>query len=324
MSATLAAEAPATRAQQERQEIFDELSPSRLKFENIDWPVLGFLVAMHVGALAAPFFFSWSAVGVALLFHWLTASVGVCLGFHRYLSHRSLKLKTPAKFFTLLCGTLSAEGAPRSWAAIHRLHHAQSDKEGDPHSPLVGPWWAHFFWMTMSRCQRFNEMLFRRYAPDLAYDRMLMFFEKTFLWWQLVLGVALYAAGGWPWVVWGLFVRTVACYHSTWFVNSATHLWGYRNYETRDESRNLWWVALLAYGEGWHNNHHAHPRLARAGHRWWEVDMTFWSIRFLQAIGQATEVVDEIPSHREPAPARPASVVRDRPADPMPELVEVA
>ncbi|HVJ80947.1 MAG TPA: fatty acid desaturase, partial [Planctomycetia bacterium] len=101
-------------------------------------------------------------------------------------------------------------------------------------------------------------------------------------------------------------------------------LWGYRNYETRDESRNLWWVALLAYGEGWHNNHHAHPRLARAGHRWWEVDMTFWSIRFLQAIGQATEVVDEIPAHRDPAPARPASVVKDRPADPMPELVEVA
>jgi stearoyl-CoA desaturase (delta-9 desaturase) len=112
-------------------------------------------------------------------------------------------------------------------------------------------------------------------------------------------------------LIWGMSVRMVAAYHSTWLINSATHLWGYRNYDTRDESRNLWWVAILAYGEGWHNNHHAHPAIAPAGHRWWELDMTWWAIRVLQAVGLAWDVRDQIPKGRK---------AKDSPVDTMPEL----
>ncbi len=127
----------------------------------------------------------------------------------------------------------------------------------------------------------------------------------------MVAGVSLLAIGavlnGWTgalsMLLWGMCVRMTFAYHSTWLVNSATHMWGYRNYETRDRSRNLWWVALLAYGEGWHNNHHAHPTLAPAGHRWWEVDITWWSIKLLRFLGQATDVQDQVPQkgHREMA-----------------------
>jgi stearoyl-CoA desaturase (delta-9 desaturase) len=283
----------------------EELAPEKLVWKNVDWMVAFWLVGMHLGALAAPFFFSWSALGVTLVLHWFTASVGICLGFHRYLSHRSLKLRAPGKALVLLAGALSAEGSPRRWAANHRLHHAKSDQHGDPHSPNGGKWWSHLWWMFLHRTEKVDDVLLSRYAPDLNSDRMVKFFDKTFVWWSIGLGALLYAVGGLPWLLWGLFARTTFCYHSTWFVNSATHLWGYRNYETRDASRNLWWVAILAYGEGWHNNHHAHPAIAPAGHKWWEIDMTMWSIRFLQLIGQAYDVKDQLPT----APTRPQEAV---------------
>jgi stearoyl-CoA desaturase (delta-9 desaturase) len=135
----------------------------------------------------------------------------------------------------------------------------------------------------------------RRYCPELINRPLVNFFERTFPLWLWGSGITLLTAGwllgGWQlglsWLVWGMCVRMVAAYHSTWFVNSATHLWGYRNYDTRDASRNLWRVAILAYGEGWHNNHHAHPSVAPAGRKWWEVDITWWSIRLLKAVGLA-------------------------------------
>jgi stearoyl-CoA desaturase (delta-9 desaturase) len=148
----------------------------------------------------------------------------------------------------------------------------------------------------MRRTPEQQNALFRRYVPELVEQPMMQFFERTFGLWLIGMGIVLFAVGGLPLLLWGLCVRMVVAYHSTWFVNSATHLWGYRNYETRDESRNLWWVALLSYGEGWHNNHHAHPHTARAGHKWWEIDMTFWAIRALQWCGLATDVDDRIPS----------------------------
>ena len=105
-------------------------------------------------------------------------------------------------------------------------------------------------------------------------------------------------------VVWGMFVRMVYVLHVTWFVNSATHMWGYRNYETTDDSRNLWWVGLLAFGEGWHNNHHAYQRMARQGHRWWEFDITYWAIWLMEKVGLAWDVVHEVPQHTPPCIAR--------------------
>jgi len=280
----------------DRAAILADFSPEKLRWNNIDWVVVAWIGGMHLGCLAAPFFFTWQAVAVALVLHWLTCSIGICLGYHRGLSHRSLKLVAPARFFTTLCGVLSGEGSPLTWAATHRVHHARSDREGDPHSPFDGTWWSHVLWTFVKRDKQVTQALHDTYVPDLKQDRILAFFEKTYGLWLIGSGVALYALGGWPFVLWGLCVRMTLAYHSTWFVNSATHLWGYRNYETRDASRNLWWVAILSYGEGWHNNHHAHPRLARAGHKWWEIDPTWYAIQFLRVFGLAYNVDDRVPS----------------------------
>lgn len=280
----------------EREQILDIFHPSKLKWRDLDYFVLGWTVMFHIGAVAALFFITWQAVAVFFFLHWLTCSIGICLGYHRYLSHKSLKLRAPAEFFTLMCGTLSGQGSVFDWAANHRLHHQQSDHKGDPHSPLENPWWSHILWLFVKVSPHQQQLLWKRYVPELLDRKLLRFFVKTEFLWQVAMGVSLFLLGGWPMLLWGLCMRLVVAYHSTWFVNSATHLWGYRNYETRDESRNLWWVALLSYGEGWHNNHHAHPSLAPAGHRWWEIDMTWWFIKGLKAVGLAYDVRDKVPT----------------------------
>ena len=285
--------------------LLEAFLPDRLRRDNLDWSVVVWMAAMHAGCLVAPFFFSWQALVAAVLLHWLTASIGICLCYHRYFSHKSLRLVKPAEFFALLCGVVSGEGPPLTWAAVHRMHHQLSDKKGDPHSPLDGKWWSHMAWLFTKRSSQQQEMLFRRYAPELAAQPLMRLMERTYGWWLVTTGVLLLTLGGlliggWygavSMLLWAMCVRMVFAYHSTWLVNSATHLWGYQNYDTRDQSRNLWWVALLAYGEGWHNNHHAHPSLAPAGHRWWEIDMTWWTIKALRFFRLAYDVKDEIPS----------------------------
>jgi stearoyl-CoA desaturase (delta-9 desaturase) len=277
--------------------------PERLSWGNVDWAVLGWMVAMHAGAIAAPFYFNWQSVGVAYFLYWLTASVGICLGYHRFLSHKSMKLVAPVRFLTTLAGVLSGEGSPINWSATHRLHHQRSDQEGDPHSPLITAIWSHLTWLFVHHSKEQRTALYKKYAPDLLNDPMLVFFEHTYFLWLLASGAVLWAIGGMPMLLWGLCMRMVFAYHGTWFVNSATHLWGYRNYDTRDESRNLWWVAIWAWGEGWHNNHHAHPHVAPAGHRWWELDPTWWVIKTLRFLGLAYDVDDRIPAVEDRAPA---------------------
>lgn len=129
-----------------------------------------------------------------------------------------------------------------------------------------------------------------RLTRDISNDPVYLFFNKYFFPLQVVLAIALYAIGGWPFVTWGIFVRLVAVYHCTWLVNSATHKFGYRRFNTDDRSTNCWWVALVTYGEGWHNNHHAYQYSARHGLKWWEIDMTWMTIRLLQAVGLAKNV----------------------------------
>ena len=303
-----AAEVKRQKSQADTDTLVDAFHRDKLRWSNVDWVVALFLIGVHAGALAAPFFFSWTGLAVCLVMHWVTCSIGICLGYHRYLSHKSMKLRAPAEFVAMVCGCLSGEGSPLTWAATHRLHHHKSDHEGDPHSPIrVDGWWSHILWLFPKRTTESTQVLFRRYVPELVNRPMMQFFEKTFAIWLWGGGLVMLAAGwmlgGWQMgvslLVWGMCVRMVAAYHSTWFVNSATHLWGYRNYDTRDHSRNLWWVAVLAYGEGWHNNHHAHPAVAPAGHKWWEVDITWWSIRLLRAVGLAYDVKDRIPKGRQ-------------------------
>ena len=299
------------KANADNDELLHAFDQDRLRWSNVDWVVTTFLAGVHLGCLAAPFFFSWTGLAICVAMHWLTCSIGICLGYHRYLSHKSMKLKAPAEFGVLLCGCLSGEGSPLTWAATHRLHHQKSDQPGDPHSPIVvGPWWSHLLWLLPKRTTTSTRTLFRRYVPELTNRPMMQFFEKTFALWLWVCGLSLlaigWAVGGWKmaasFVLWGMCVRMTAAYHSTWLINSATHLWGYRNYDTRDHSRNLWWVSIFAYGEGWHNNHHAHPSLAPAGHRWWELDVTWWAILVLRALGIAYDVKDRLPRGRAAEP----------------------
>ncbi|MGE4002344.1 MAG: acyl-CoA desaturase, partial [Planctomycetaceae bacterium] len=187
---------PTTRSQ-ERAEILARFDRANLTFGNIDWIVLGWMVLMHAGALAAPFFFSWNVLGIAIVLHWFTCSIGICLGYHRFLAHRSLKLVTPVRVFVNLCGVLSGEGSPLMWAAVHRVHHAKSDEPGDPHSPLDGPWWSHLLWLFVRHDEKQREVLYRQYIPDLAADPVLRMFERTYAYWVFGSAALLYVIGGW-------------------------------------------------------------------------------------------------------------------------------
>lgn len=265
-----------------------------------NYPVIAWLVLTHLGAAVAPWFVSWQAVVTALALYWLTGSIGVCLGYHRLLTHSAFQTYKPVRWIIALIGGLSGEGCALDWVANHRKHHAYSDHEGDPHSPRDGAWWAHMFWLGWTIHGDARDAHLQRWAPDLYKDSGMRVLDKLFLPLHIVSGLVLagvgYAMGG-AWmatsmVVWGLFVRLVIVLHATWLVNSAAHMWGYKNYETTDDSRNNWLVALVTFGEGWHNNHHAYPRMAKQGHRWWELDPTFAVIRLMQWTGLAWNVVD--------------------------------
>lgn len=272
-----------------------------------NWYVIFWIGLLHVGALAAPFYFTWSGLALCVFLHWLNGSIGICLGYHRLLTHGSFQTYSWVRWLLAACGGLAGEGSALFWVAMHRKHHAFSDQEGDPHSPHDGAWWSHMLWLFPGETSEFRNKLFRKWAPDLLKDPMLRFLDMAFLPIQLLFALAVfglgYALGGMPmaisWVVWGVFLRLVLVLHTTWLVNSASHMWGYRNYQTTDDSRNNWFVAIIAYGEGWHNNHHAHPRMAMHGHRWWEFDLTHWVICGMEKCGLAWKVCRKMaPQHR--------------------------
>lgn len=265
-------------------------NPGYLRLSNLNWLNLGFIVAMHVGAVAAPFFFSWSGLAWMVGLYCFTGCLGITFCYHRMLTHRGFRLHPVPRFFGHLAGALALEGQPFFWAMAHRVHHARSDQPGDPHSPLDGPWWSHMLWLVQRRDKKSRDLLVEKYIPDLKRDALCRFFEATYGWWNLGLAVALFFGGGWSWLLWGLCLRVVFVWHMTWAINSATHIWGYRTYETTDQSRNLWWVALFTFGEGWHNNHHAQPAAAYHGHRWWEIDTTGWIVSACRLLGLASEV----------------------------------
>lgn len=266
----------------------------------INWGSIIWIALLHLGCLAAPFYFTWEGLGLMVFLHWVTGCLGITLGFHRLLTHSSFQTWKPMRYLLATIGGFAGEGDVIEWVANHRQHHAHSDQEGDPHSPHDGTWWSHMWWLCWTFPSEAQHRHQKRWAPDLVKDRGMVWVGRMFLPSQFLLGGAImatgYALGGWPmaisFLVWGVFVRMVAVLHVTWFVNSASHIWGYRNYETTDDSKNNWWVAILAYGEGWHNNHHAWPRMAPHGHRWWEFDLTFRIIRLMQWTGLAWNVVD--------------------------------
>ena len=255
----------------------------------LDWAVIVYMFSIHAIALLGflPQFFSWDAFLVFLVFHWITAAMGVTLGFHRLVAHRSFTTPKLLEYFLVFCGTLACQGGPIRWIGLHRIHHKYSDTSLDPHDSHQGFWWSHFGWMIHDIPADADVP---RYTQDISGDRFYQFCQKYFIPIQVVLGLVFYFFGGWSWVIWGIFVRLVVVFHSTWFVNSATHKFGYRSHESGDDSRNCWWVALLTYGEGWHNNHHAYQYSARHGLDWWEVDLTWLTIRLLALFGLAKNI----------------------------------
>ncbi|KGF72379.1 acyl-CoA desaturase [Neosynechococcus sphagnicola sy1] len=253
------------------------------------WPIILFMATVHIGALFAflPSNFSWAAVGLMVFLHWVTGGLGVTLGLHRLVTHRSFQAPRWLEYFLVFCASLACQGGPIEWVGLHRHHHLHSDENVDHHNSGRGFWWSHMGWM-------FYEVPAKaeidRFTKDIGNDPVYRFFEQYFLPVQIGLAVVLYLIGGWPFVIWGIFVRLVLVYHCTWFVNSATHKFGYRTYDAGDRSTNCWWVALLTYGEGWHNNHHAFQYSARHGLEWWEIDFTWMMIQVLQSLGLASKV----------------------------------
>ncbi len=260
------------------------------KPRTIVWVVAVFLSLFHVGAIAALFMFNWRDIAVAAVLYWIAGSFGVCMGYHRLLTHRAFKAPKLVEYGLAACGALALEGGPVSWVATHRIHHQNSDQEGDPHTPRDGGWWAHMGWIIFGQAHHNDSRQLARFAPDL--DRVAFYrWLNTYHWVPVaVVGIALLYLGGWSMVMWGVCFRTVLGLHATWLVNSATHMWGNRRFETRDDSKNNWWVALLTFGEGWHNNHHAHPTSARHGLAWYELDMTWLEIRLLEFVGLFKQV----------------------------------
>lgn len=267
-------------------------APEGTQSPPISWTYLAFFTTVHALVLLAPWFFSWSALGVAIFFHWLCGSVGICLAYHRLLTHRSFQVPKWLEYILVSVGALALQGGPIFWVAGHRLHHAHTEDEyKDPYSARKGFLWSHFFWLLRPKREFFNYENYKKYANDLVKDPYYRWLDSNFLLLQIPVGLILYLLGGWSFVLYGLVVSRVVLWHSTWFINSASHMFGYRTFEVNDGSRNLWWAAILAYGEGWHNNHHAHPNMAKAGLRWWEIDMTWWSIQALRGLGLAKKVV---------------------------------
>lgn len=268
------------------------------EYNTNDLIYVGFMVAMHGLACFAPMTFSWPMVWLFLGTYFVSGCLGITLSYHRQLSHRSFQTPKWLEYVLAYCGVLAVQGDPAEWVSSHRYHHLHCDTPLDPHSPYEGFWWSHMGWLLdhKTTLERVHD---RSNAADMYKDPFYRHLEKYYgLHVAAQLGL-LYALGGFPALVWGGALRIVWVYHITWFVNSAAHVWGNQTYNTGDLSRNNWWVGILAFGEGWHNNHHAFEWSARHGLEWWQVDMTWMMIKFLEACGLVTNI--KLPSEKQKA-----------------------
>jgi fatty-acid desaturase len=278
----------------------------KMPFLGLNWPSVLWISAMHIGAVAALFFTNSANILAWLILYFVTGCLGITMTYHRLLAHRTFVVPKWLERILVTCGALAMEGGPVKWSGHHRMHHAHPDTDQDPHNSRRGFLFCHLSWIFRYRPTFDDRGKLRRFARDIhndAYYRWLETSMGQFLP-QFALATLLFAIGGVGMVLWGCCFRMVWVYHVTWCVNSATHFFGYRNYNIDDMSRNTWWVALLAFGEGWHNNHHAHQHVAEAGHKWWEFDMTMIVIRTLKSLG----LVTKLKSIRDNAPAAIAVV----------------
>ncbi len=274
--------------------------------------VAAFLVLHLLACLAfVPWFFSWSGViafwaGVVIF-----GQLGIPVCYHRQLTHRSFRTAKWLEHFFVVLAICSAQDTPAKWVAWHRKHHGHSDEREDPHSPWVNFYWSHMGWLCVKNRSLTTLSFYQKYAHDILEDPFYMYLERHWLAiaWIYIAHAAVYflVSGGLAYavmqdggaaikmalslLVWGVFARSVYVWHITWSVNSLSHLFGYRNFETEDNSRNNWLVAVITGGEGWHNNHHADQAAASVQTRWWEFDLNYYIIRCLEWAGLATQVV---------------------------------
>jgi stearoyl-CoA desaturase (Delta-9 desaturase) len=251
----------------------------------------------------------WTDLGI-MVGVYLATAFGITIGFHRLLTHRAFETYRPIKYLFAILGSMAVQGPVIGWVADHRKHHAHTDEEGDPHSPHVGEgsglhglYHAHIGWLFEEN----GTADAKRYAPDLLEDAGMRFISRHFLWW-VVLGLAIpfalgYAIGGTLTgallaLFWGGFVRVFFVHHITWSINSICHFFGSRRFETDDRSTNVAWLAVPSLGEAWHHNHHAFPRAAVQGLRWWEIDISGLTIRAMEKVGLAWNVITISPERQ--------------------------
>ncbi len=286
--------------------------PETVDRHRIVWPYAISFVVLHGLAplVLLPWLFSWTGVVLAVLGLYVFGTLGINLCYHRLLTHASLRVPKWLEHTLALLGVCCLQDTPARWVAIHRLHHQYSDERPDPHSPLVTFFWGHMGWLLVENRLLNKLETYERYARDILKDPFYMKLERRLAWVKVYLlhALAFFAVGlvaggliegtllgglqfGLSLLVWGVVFRTVAVWHITWSINSFTHVWGYQNYRTGENSRNNWPIALISNGEGWHNNHHADQRAAAHGHKWWEFDVTYITICVLRWLGLARDVV---------------------------------
>lgn len=253
-----------------------------------------------------PYVFSWEAFISFFLLSAFTGMVGITVGFHRKLTHQGFETPKWLEWILATAGMFALQGSVARWIETHRVHHIHSDEEGDPHSPIHGWLWAHMTWLFVYFTDEEIEASVRKYAKDILKDPYYSFMHYHY-WIVVPISVLLIGATGYAYghawggmhgglasmsafVLWAFVVRVVFVWNITWCVNSVTHIWGYRNYETTDNSRNNPIIGILGFGEGWHNNHHADQVSAKHGHTWWEIDVSYWFICTLWFFGLAWDI----------------------------------
>ncbi len=249
-----------------------------------------YFVAVHVGALTSFAYFSWANLAVMLALYAMTG-FGITVGYHRLLAHRSFRAPRWLERVFAILGAMALQGSPATWVCDHRQHHFHSDDDADPHDINRGLFFAHMGWIFYLRPDETERRRKRRHVRDLSDDPFYRWLDRFHYLPGFALGAALFATGGLGLFLWGFCTRLVLLYHSTWLVNSAAHTWGYRSFGAAKGANN-WLVALLAFGEGWHNNHHAWPSSARHGLRPWELDVSWWLIAALRKLHLARDVAE--------------------------------
>jgi stearoyl-CoA desaturase (delta-9 desaturase) len=260
--------------------------------------VIGITI-FHIGAILAPIYsyiyyetiFTLVAYPMLALLIWpISHGLGLAVGYHRLLTHRGFDTPKWVEYTLTVCGLLTLQSSHIKWIAVHRRHHQETDTFNDPHSPRNGFMHSHIGWMIYTEGRLSETPFLEKYAKDLMSDPVHRFFHK--FWWlpSTILALVLFAFDGIEAILWGIFIPVAVGLHFTWLVNSVCHKFGSRMFETDDDSKNNWWVALLTFGEGWHNNHHDKPVRARHGLHWYQIDFSWMLISVLKSLGLAKNI----------------------------------